>query len=145
MKAGSFRTSKRQMSARTILMYNKKIKSLNKKEGYHHMMQEQVNHDILWEAQREHQEILSNTLHNNQSLKIMQSPSRYVEHDRYSKSNYQTSSLNDWLKIGPPLKPLIFDILLRSLIKNVSMQTITNAFLRIRIHRGVLGVTTSRK
>lgn len=101
--------------------------------------------------QREHQEILSNTLHIKQSLKIMQSPPRYVEYDCYAKSNYQTSSLNDCLKIGPPLKPLIFDILLRSLIKNVSMQTITNAFLQIRlvdrkrIHRGVLGVTTSRK
>ena len=81
----------------------------------------------------------------------MQSPPRYVEYDCSAKSNYQTSSWNDCLKIGPPLQPLIFDIILRCLIKNVSSRTLKNVFLQIRLvernrdSQRLFGAKTSRE
>ena len=58
-----------------------------------------------------------------------------IVYDCSSRANAQSSSLNDCLETGPPLQPLLFDILLQNRMhKNCITGDIQKAFLQIRVH-----------
>ena len=58
-----------------------------------------------------------------------------IVYDCSSRTDTQTPSLNDCLETGPPLQPLLFDILLRNRMrKHCVTGDIQKAFLQIRVY-----------
>ena len=57
-----------------------------------------------------------------------------IVYDCSAKANSQVPSLNDCLEIGPPLQPMIFDILLRIRLRLLCITgDIQKAFLQIKV------------
>ena len=57
-----------------------------------------------------------------------------IVYDCSAKANSQVPSLNDCLEVGPPLQPMIFDILLRNRLRLLCITgDIQRAFLQIKV------------
>ena len=57
-----------------------------------------------------------------------------IVYDCSAKANFQEPSLNDCLVVGPPLQPMIFDILLRNRLTLLCItRDIQKAFLQIKV------------
>ena len=55
-------------------------------------------------------------------------------YDCSAKTHCQVPSLNDCLEVGPPLQPMLFDILLRNRLKMLCITgDIQKAFLQIKV------------
>ena len=64
-----------------------------------------------------------------------ESTKKRVVYDLSARRNQKTPSLNDCLKIGPSLQPLMFDVRLRNRMKPYCITgDIEKAFLQIRVH-----------
>ena len=58
-----------------------------------------------------------------------------IAYDCSARKDVESPSLNDCLEVGPPLQPLIFDILLRNRMnKYCILADIQKAFLQIRLN-----------
>ena len=58
-----------------------------------------------------------------------------IVYDCFAKTNAKSPSLNDCLKTGPPLQPLLFDILIRNKFRKFCVSgDIQKAFLQIWVH-----------
>ena len=57
-----------------------------------------------------------------------------VVYDASARASSESPSLNDCLEVGPPLQPLLFDVILRNRMKPIALTgDLKQAFLQIRI------------
>ena len=114
----------------------RKLERMGKLQDYDQMMQEQVAAGIM-EPVSPHQtgEVVHYIPHQAVTRGQAETTKMKIVYDCSSRANTQTFSLNDCLKTGPQLQPLLFQILLRNRMrKHCVTGDIQKAFLQIRVH-----------
>ena len=108
---------------------------MGKLEEYNKIMQDQIDEGILEEVpEQQTGDIIHYILHQAVIREDAESTKMRIVYDCSARQNTESPSLNDCLEIGPPLQPLIFDILLRNRMnKYCILADIQKEFLQIRL------------
>ena len=126
----------KNLSVARLNSTTRKLERMSKLQDYDQIMQEQVAAGIM-EPVPPHQrgEAVHYIPHQAVIREQAETTKMRIVYDCSSRANTQTPSLNDCLETGPPLQPLLFDILLRNRIrKHCVTGNIQKAFLQIRVH-----------
>ena len=114
----------------------KKLERTGKWQEYHHIMQDQISTGIMEQVPAQPTgEIVHYVPHQAVDGDHAETTKMRIVYDCSSRANAQSPSLNDCLETGPPLQPLLFDILLRNRMQKYYVTgDIQKAFLQIRVH-----------
>ena len=126
----------KNLSVAQLNSTTRKLERMGKLQDYDQIMQEQVAAGIMEPVSR-HQtgEVVHYIPHQAVIRGQAETTKMRIVYDCSSRANTQTFSLNDCLKTGPQLQPLLFHILLRNRMrKHCVTGDIQNAFLQIRVH-----------
>ena len=126
----------KNLSVAQLNSTTRKLERMGKLQDYDQIMQEQVPAGIMEPVSR-HQtgEVVHYIPHQAVIRGQAETTKMRIVYDCSSRANTQTFSLNDCLKTGPQLQPLLFHILLRNRMrKHCVTGEIQNAFLQIRVH-----------
>ena len=102
---------------------------------YHMVMTEQLAEGILEEVlETPTGEVIHYIPHQPVIRDQAESTKMRIVYDCSAKTHCQVPSLNDCLEVGPPLQPMLFDILLRNRLKMLCITgDIQKAFLQIKV------------
>ena len=127
-------SNKEQALAR-LRRTTRKLEKMGKLEEYNKVMQDQVDEGILEEVpEQQTGDIIHYIPHQAVIREDAESTKMRIVYNCSARQNTESPSLNDCLEIGPPLQPLIFDILLRNRMnKYWILADIQKAFLQIRL------------
>ena len=127
-------SNKEQALAR-LRRTTRKLEKMGKLEEYNKVMQDQIDEGILEEVpEQQTGDIIHYIPHQAVIREDAESTKMRIVYNCSTRQNTESPSLNDCLEIGPPLQPLIFDILLRNRMnKYCILADIQKAFLQIRL------------
>ena len=127
--------SNKELAFARLKSTTRKLEKMEKLEEYDKIMQEQISDGILEEVpQQQTGEIIHYIPHQAVIRKGAESTKMRIVYDCSARKDAESPSLNDCLEVGPPLQPLIFDILLRNRMnKYCILADIQKAFLQIRL------------
>ena len=118
-------------------LYNttRRLEKLQKLEEYEEVMKDQIKEGILEKVpEKPSGEIVHYVPHQAVIREQAESTKMRIVYDCSAKSNAHVPSLNDCLEKGPPLQPLLLDILLRNRMAAYCITgDIRKAFLQIRL------------
>ena len=127
--------SNKELAFARLKSTTRKLEKMEKLEEYDKIMQEQISDGILEEVpQQQTGEIIHYIPHQAVIRNGAESTNMRIVYDCSARKYAESPSLNDCLEVGPPLQPLIFDILLRNRMnKYCILADIQKAFLQIRL------------
>ena len=102
---------------------------------YHDVMNQQISDGILEPAPKHP---TGNVVHYIPHKAVIreqaESTKLRIVYDASARASTESPSLNDCLKVGPPLQPLLYDVLVRNMMKPIGLTgDLKQAFLQIRI------------
>ena len=116
----------KELTFRRLQSTTRKLERMQKLEEYHTVMEQQLEEGIL--------ELVPEVPTGEVIREGAESTKMRMVYDCSAKRNPQSPSLNDCLEVGPPLEPVIFDILLRNTMKPFCITgDIQKTFLQIKI------------
>ena len=114
----------------------RKLEKMQRLEEYHMVMEQQLEEGILEVAPEiPTGEVVHYIPHQPVIREQAETTKMRIVYDCSAETDPQVPSLNDCLEVGPPLQPLIFDILLRNRLKFLCITgDIQKAFLQIKVN-----------
>ena len=89
---------------------------------YHGIIQEQINQGIVEYAADEHEEDhVFYMPHKPVIRELAETTKMRIVYEASARENQKSPSLNDFLHVGPPLQPLLHDVLLRNRLKPIAL------------------------
>ena len=127
--------SNKELALARLRLTTRKLEKMGKLEEYNKVMQDQIDEGILEEVpEQQTGDIIHYIPHQAVIREDAESTKMRIVYNCSARQNTESPSLNDCLEIGPPLQPLIFDILLRNRMnKYCILADIQKAFLQIRL------------
>ena len=127
--------SNKELALARLRRTTRKLEKMGKLEEYNKVMQDQIDEGILEEVpEQQTGDIIHYIPHQAVIREDAESTKMRIVYNCSARQNTESPSLNDCLEIGPPLQPLIFDILLRNRMnKYCILADIQKAFLQIRL------------
>ena len=129
-------TTNKSLSASRLISTTRKLEKTGKLQEYDQIMQEQIADGII-EPIPEHPtgEVVHYIPHQAVIRENAATTKMRIVYDCSARANNKSPSLNDCLETGPPLQPLLFDIILRNRMRRFcTTGDIKKAFLQIRVH-----------
>ena len=114
----------------------RKLEKIGRLQEYDQIMREQMSDGII-EPIPTHPtgEVVHYVPHQAVIREDAESTKMRIVYDCSARANPQSPSLNDCLETGPPLQPLLFDILVRNRMRKYCVTgDVQKAFLQIRVH-----------
>ena len=129
-------SANKSLSAARLSSTTRKLEKTGKLEEYDQIMREQITNGIMEPVPtRPTGEVVHYIPHQAVVREHAETTKMRIVYDCSSTANAQSPSLNDCLETGPPLQPLLFDILLRNRMRKYCVTgDIQKAFLQIRVH-----------
>lgn len=126
----------RILSKARLQSTTKKLESMGKLRGYDQIMREQIEEGIIEPIPSSPTgEVVHYVPHQPVIRENAETTKMRIVYDCSARANVQSPSLNDCLKTGPPLQPLLFDIMVRNRMRRFCITgDIRKAFLQIRVH-----------
>ena len=114
----------------------RRLERTGKLQEYDQIMQEQIADGIIEPAPTHPTgEVVHYIPHQAVIHEDVETTKMRIVYDCSARGNTQSPSLNDCLETGPPLQPLLFDILLRNRMRKFCITgDVQKAFLQIRVH-----------
>ena len=114
----------------------KRLERIGKLKEYDRIMHEQIKEGIIEPVPRNFTgEKVHYVPHQAVVREKAETTKMRIVYDCSSKTNAKSPSLNDCLQTGPPLQPLLFDILIRNRFRKFCVSgDIQKAFLQIWVH-----------
>ena len=127
--------SNKELALARLRSTTRKLEKMGKLEEYNKIMQDQIDEGKLEEKpEQQTGDIIHYITHQAVIREDAESTKMRIVYDCSARQNTEIPSLNDCLEIGPPLQPLIFDILLQNRMnKYCILADIQKAFLQIRL------------
>ena len=89
---------------------------------YHGIIQEQINQGIVEYTADEHEEDhVFYMPHKPVIRELAETTKMRIVYEASARENQKSPSLNDFLHVGPPLQPLLHDVLLRNRLKPIAL------------------------
>ena len=128
--------SNKSLSAARLNSTVRRLERTGKLQEYHQIMQDQISNGIMEQVPAQPTgEIVHYVPHQAVVREQAETTKMRIVYDCSSRANAQSPSLNDCLDTGPPLQPLLFDIMLRNRMRKYCVTgDIQKAFLQIRVH-----------
>ena len=125
----------KQVSLQRLNGTLKKLERRNLLQQYDDVMKQQLAKGILELAPEEPTaEVIHYIPHKAVAREQAETTKLRIVYDASARASSESPSLNDWLEIGPPLQPLLFDVILRNRMKPIVLTgDLKQAFLQIRI------------
>ena len=127
--------SNKELTVGRLRSVTRKLERMQRLEEYHTVMEQQLEEGII-EVVPEIPtgEAIHYIPHHPVIRDQAESTKMRIVYDCSAKANSQVPSLNDCLEVGPPLQPMIFDILLRNRLSLLCITgDIQKAFLQIKV------------
>ena len=123
----------KELSMGRMRSTTRKLERMQRLEEYHEVMEQQLEQGILeLVPEVPTREVIHYIPHQPVIPNQAESTKMRIVYDCSAKSHSQVPSLNDFLEVGPPLQPMIFDILLRNRLNFLCITgDIQKAFLKI--------------
>ena len=127
--------SNKQLTIGRLRSTTQKLERMQRLKEYHMVMTEQLAEGILEEVlETPTGEVIHYIPHQPVIRDQAESTKMRIVYDCSAKTHCQVPSLNDCLEIGPPLQPMLFDILHRNRLKMLCITgDIQKAFLQIKV------------
>ena len=124
-----------QISLRRLGSTLKKLERTNLMKQYHDVMNQQISDGILEPAPKHPTgNIIHYIPHKAVIREQAESTKLRIVYDASARASTESPSLNDCLEVGPPLQPLLYDVLVRNRMKPTGLTgDLKQAFLQIRI------------
>ena len=125
----------KELTLRRLQSSTKRLEKIGKLEEYHQIMKEQLNTGIIEPVPKSPMGEVVHYIPYQPVIKESADSTRLrIVYDCSARASKDVPSLNDCLEVGPPLQPLLFDILLRNKMRPLCIiGDIKQAFLQIRL------------
>ena len=128
--------SNKDLTMSRLKSTTRKLEKMQRLEEYHMVMEQQLEEGILEVAPEiPTGEVIHYIPHQPVIREQAETTKMRIVYDCSAKTDLEVPSLNDCLEVGPPLQPMIFDILLRNRLKFLCITgDIQKAFLQIKVN-----------